>query len=541
MAAERTLDPAADSRPTDWNSSDAARAWPWLLTASRFVDLVDARAAATPEAPMLFEADGTTVTCAEFAERSRRVAAALAAEGLGRGTRVAWQLPTRISTLLVMAALRRLGAVQAPIIPQYREREVTAALAGSAAEVFLVPGVWRGTDFVALAAQVAAAGGPAPRTLVIGAEAPEADPVGSPAEAVDDLDEVAWIYFTSGSTGAPKGAQHTDTTLLSTGLGFAGNGELGRTAGEVAAIGFPVAHVGGVEYLIAMLAGGYPALVLEAFVPAEAVQLFRRYGVTTTGGAPPFYSALVAMGRAQPGEPVLPGLRTLKGGGAPCPPALFDEVRDVLDAVLAHDYGMTEVPMIAVGRPSDPADVLAATDGTVLPSNRVRLVDADGVPVPAGEIGEVQVTGAGVCHGYTDPAETAAAFTADGWFRTGDLGRFHPAGPIEVVGRVKDLIIRNAENIAPQEIEQVLAGHPAVAEVAVIGLPDPVCGERVCAVVAPVAGHPAPDLPTLNAWLLDAGLMKQKLPEQLETVDALPRTGLAKVAKAELRRRFTMA
>jgi len=536
MAAEPTVVPT-DSRSGGWTASDAARAWPWLLTASTFTGLVDARAAATPDAPLLFEADGTTVSCAEFADRSRRVAAALAAEGIGPGTRVAWQLPTRISTFLVMVALRRLGAVQAPIIPLYREREVAAALAGSAADVFLVPGVWRSTDYAALAGQVAAAGGPAPRTLVIGADAPESDP--ADREQPADPDDVAWIYFTSGSTGAPKGAQHTDTTLLSTGLGFAGHGELGRTPGDVAGMGFPIAHVGGVEYLIALLAGGFPALLLEAFVPAEAVPLFRRFGVTTTGGAPPFYSALVAMGRAQPGEPVLPALRTLKGGGAPCPPALFGDVRDVLGAVLAHDYGMTEVPMIAVGRPSDPADVLAATDGTVLPSNRVRLVDADGTPVPAGEVGEVQVSGAGVCRGYTDPAETAAAFTADGWFRTGDLGRFHPAGPIEVVGRVKDLIIRNAENIAPQEIEQVLAGHPAVAEVAVIGLPDAVRGERVCAVVAPVAGQPAPDLPTLNAWLLAAGLMKQKLPEQLEIVDALPRTGLAKVAKSELRRRLS--
>ncbi|SHN18856.1 class I adenylate-forming enzyme family protein [Cryptosporangium aurantiacum] len=510
---------------------------PWLLTASTFADLIDARADATPDAPLLIEADGTTVTCAQFADRSRRVAAALSAEGIGPGTRVAWQLPTRTSTLLVMAALRRLGAVQAPIIPLYREREVSAALAGSGAEVFLVPGIWRGTDYVELAARVAAAGGPSPRTVVIDASAPEAAPVGLAAQPADP-DQVAWIYFTSGSTGAPKGAQHTDATLLSTGLGFAGHGELGRTDGEVAAIGFPVAHVGGVEYLIAMLAGGFPALLLEAFVPAEAVPLFRRYGVTTTGGAPPFYSALVAVARANPGEPVLPTLRTLKGGGAPCSPALFGEVRDVLDAVLAHDYGMTEVPMIAVARPSDPPDVLAATDGRVLPGNTVRLVDADGTPVAPGQIGEVQVSGAGVCRGYTDPAETAAAFTDDGWFRTGDLGRFHPDGPIEVVGRVKDLIIRNAENIAPQEIEQLLASHPAVAEVAVIGVPDAVRGERVCAVVAPPAGHPDPDLATLNAWLLDAGLMKQKLPEQLEVVDALPRTGLAKVAKSELRRRY---
>jgi non-ribosomal peptide synthetase component E (peptide arylation enzyme) len=143
-----------------------------------------------------------------------------------------------------------------------------------------------------------------------------------------------------------------------------------------------------------------------------------------------------------------------------------------------------------------------------------------------------------VCRGYTDPAETAKAFTGDGWFRTGDLGRLRPSGHIEVVGRLKDLIIRKGENIAPQEIEELLARHPAVAEVAVLGLPDADRGERVCAVVVPAPGRDAPTLAELTAWLTGAGLMPQKLPEQLEFLDALPRTGLAKVAKNELRSRF---
>jgi cyclohexanecarboxylate-CoA ligase len=303
-----------------------------------------------------------------------------------------------------------------------------------------------------------------------------------------------------------------------------------------------VAHVGGIQYLISALAGGYPLLLLEAFVPDQAVDLFRRHGVTTTGGAPPFYSALVAMARAAAGEdPLLPALRTLKGGGAPCPPALYREVRAVLGVQLAHDYGMTEVPMIAVADPLDPDDVLAETDGRVLPFNQVRIIGADGAPLPDGDTGEVQVAGAGVCKGYTDRDETARAFTEDGWFRTGDLGRLRPTGHIEVVGRLKDLIIRKGENIAPQEIEELLAQHPAVAEVAVLGLPDADRGERVCAVVVPSPGRPEPELSELTDWLRTAGLMPQKLPEQLELVDALPRTGLAKVAKNELRTRFATA
>jgi cyclohexanecarboxylate-CoA ligase len=516
----------------------AAQRWPWLLTAATVDELVVARARVTPDALLLVEADGTGVTCADFDRRVGRVAAALAARGVAAGTRVAWQLPTRISTVLVLAALRRLGAVQSPVIPLYRERETGAALATTDAEIFLVPGVWRGFDFSAMAASLAAGGGPAPQVLEISHDAPEAEPAGRPALPVPVPDEVSWVYFTSGSTGVPKGARHTDGSLLASGFAFAGLGELGRIPGEFGAMGFPVAHVGGIQYLIAALAAGFPILLLETFIPDQAARLFRDYGVTTTGGAPPFYTALLALAGARPGERLIPTLRTLKGGGAPCPPHLVKAVAETLGAVLAHDYGMTEVPMVAVASPSDPPDVRARTDGRPVPANRVRLVDAGGAACPPDGVGEVQVSGAGVCRGYTDPAETEAAFTADGWFRTGDLGRLHPTGHLEVVGRVKDLIIRNGENVAPQEIETLLAQHPDVAEVAVIGLPDPARGERVCAIIVPRPGREAPSLAMLSGWLLAGGLMRQKLPEQVEVVDALPRTGLAKVAKVELRRRF---
>ncbi|MDT7707049.1 MAG: hypothetical protein QOG20_2656 [Pseudonocardiales bacterium] len=508
-----------------------------LLVTSTLTELLERRAELTPDAPLLMDEHGAALSCREVRDRVRRVAAALAAEGIGAGTHVAWQLPTRISTVLVMLALRRLGAVQAPIIPLYREREVAAAVATSEAEVLLVPGTWRDVDYVAMAESLELGDRTAPRAVVIGPEAPER--AGDVPPVLVDAGEHLWTYFTSGSSGVPKGARHTDRSLLTTGLGFAGQGRLGEVPGEVGAMAFPIAHIGGVQYLIAALAGGYPLLLLEAFVPDQAVELFREHRVTTTGGAPPFYTALVAMARAAPGDGrLLPDLRTLKGGGAPCPPELQRAVRDELGAVLAHDYGMTEVPMVAVADPSDPDDVLADTDGRVLPSHRLRIVDADGEPVAPGEPGGVQVAGPGVCLGYTDPAETAAAFTDDGWFRTGDVARLLPSGHIEVVGRTKDMIIRKGENIAPQEIELLLARHPAVADAAVVGLPDAERGELVCAVVVPVPGAGPLAIPELTAWLLGAGLMRQKLPERLETVDALPRTGLAKVAKAELRRRF---
>jgi acyl-CoA synthetase (AMP-forming)/AMP-acid ligase II len=435
-----------------------------------------------------------------------------------------------------MAALRRLDAVQAPIIALYRGREVVAALEEAEADFLLTPGTWRDFDYTAMATTLPGTT-EIKQIIEIGYEAPELASVERLPASSRGPDDVSWIYFTSGSSGRPKGAAHTDSTLLSTAMGFAGHGRQGREPGEVAAAAFPFAHIGGIEYLISAMSAGFPLLLLEQFVPSTAVELFRRYGVTTTGGAPPFYRALVEVARRSP-QPLLPALRTLKGGGAPCPPELYLEVQELLGATLAHDYGMTEVPMIAVSRPDDPLSLLAHSDGRLLACNLVRIVAADGRECPEGAVGEVQVRGAGVCRGYTDPVETALAFTPDGWFRTGDLGCLRDGNVLEVVGRLKDTIIRKGENIAPQEIEELLAAHPLIAEVAVLGLPDEERGEQVCAVVVPVSGQPAPSLFQLSEWLTNAGLMIQKLPERLEVVEALPRTGLAKVAKAELRRQF---
>ena len=228
----------------------------------------------------------------------------------------------------------------------------------------------------------------------------------------------------------------------------------------------------------------------------------------------------------------------LKGGGAPCPPAVYWAVRDEMGVTVAHDYGMTEVPMICVASPLDTDEQLANSDGKPIPGNEVRIVD-DSAVLPAGAEGEIQVRGAAVCHGYTDPSLDADAFTADGWFRTGDRGHLRPDGHVEVTGRTKDLIIRKGEKIAPLELETLLIEHPAVAEVAVLGLPDDERGERVCAVLVTRSDASAPSLDEVSSFLRAKGLMPQKLPEQVEIVSELPRTGLGKVAKLALRDKFS--
>jgi len=206
---------------------------------------------------------------------------------------------------------------------------------------------------------------------------------------------------------------------------------------------------------------------------------------------------------------------------------------------LTHGYGMTEVPMITMGAPDDTAENLATTEGRPPEGMEIRITDAKGSPLPVGTDGEVRLRGEAVCQGYLDPAQSAAVFDADGFLITGDLGHLTPSGHLVLTGRVKDVIIRKGENISAKEIEDLLHQHPAVGDVAVIGLPDEERGERVCAVVEQPAGAEKLTLETVTAHLRAEGLSVHKLPEQLELVDALPRNEtLRKVLKYKLRERF---
>ena len=200
---------------------------------------------------------------------------------------------------------------------------------------------------------------------------------------------------------------------------------------------------------------------------------------------------------------------------------------------------MTEVPMIANGSPTDTDEQLANTDGKPVEGADVRIVTLDGRLAGAGEEGEVRVKGPMVFHGYTDPTLTAEAFDADGYFRTGDLGQLRADGHLTLTGRLKDVIVRKGENISAVEIENLLYTHPDIVEVAVIGLPDPTRGERVCAVVQLTDGVDSLALEQVVEFCRQAGLMTQKIPEQLEIRTEWPRAGTGKIVKKSLRDEYS--
>ncbi|MER6114321.1 AMP-binding protein [Streptomyces sp. NPDC001743] len=505
-----------------------------LGASGTFWELIERRAALTPDRAFLIQ-DDRTLTFGDLRTRAERVAAGLYAEGVRPGSVVAWQLPTRLETVLLSFALTRLGAVQTPVIPFYRDREVGFALREAGAEHFAVPGTWRGFDHTAMAARLSADLPHPPRVFEAYGTLPDGDPATLPPPPPDGT-TVRWIYWTSGTTSDPKGVLHTDRSLIAGGSCLAH--ALRLSADDVGSVAFPFAHVGGPDYAVMLLLYGFPAVLFEHFAMPDTLADYRRHGVTVAGGSTAFYSMFLTEQRKAPATPLIPTLRLLAGGGAPKPPEIYHAVVREMGVQLTHGYGMTEVPMITMGSPDDTVEQLAETEGRPPEGMEIRITDEDGAPLPHGTDGEVRLRGEAVCQGYLG---AAPPFDEDGFLITGDLGHVRPSGHLVLTGRLKDVIIRKGENISAKEIEDLLARHPRVGDAAVIGLPDEWRGERVCAVVEQPPGAAALTLPELTAYLRDEGLSVHKLPEQLELVDALPRNeALRKVLKYELRARFSV-
>jgi cyclohexanecarboxylate-CoA ligase len=512
-----------------------------VLDAPNIWELIARRAEATPEREMAVDETGYRLTFGAYRDRCERVAAGLAAEGVGDGAVVSWILPTWIDAMVLFGALRRLGAVQNPILPIYREREVGFIVRQAEPTLLIVPGTWRGFDYAAMASPLTER----TTTRVLSVERgslPEGDPAALPAPPPDDMGAedvpVRYLYYTSGTTADPKGARHGDRSLRAASLGMSERLHLAED--DRFAMVFPITHVAGGVYVYAAMAYGLAFVLDESFDPKTTIDLLRRERITQAAAGTFFHQAYLAAQRALPeGELLFPGVRTFPGGGAPKPVALHHEVKQAFGgAGVVSGYGLTEAPILTMNDAAAPDDVLAETEGPPVTGAAVRLVTLDGKEAGTGEEGEVRAKGPQVTLGYLDPALDAEAFDEDGWFRTGDLGTLDEAGNLTITGRLKDVIIRKGENISAKELEDLLFTHPKVAEVAVVGLPDAERGERACAIVVPAPGQGDITFDEMTQHLLDAGLITRKLPEQLEIVDALPRNPSGKIVKYALRDRF---
>lgn len=495
-------------------------------------------------------AGGRSHRISDLVEQARRLAAGLSARGLRAGDVVSFQLPNWTEAVAVDLACAMLGLVVNPIVPIHRDAEVAFSLADCRARAIFVPETFRGFDHLAMMRRLAPRLPELRLIASVRAAAPDGDSfealVGSDTKPAAlprvDPDAVKMIMYTSGTTGRPKGVLHSHNTLpraIEASVRHWGLGD-----GTTFLMASPVTHVTGYSCGLEMpFLCGTRSVLMDRWDAAEAVGLIDREGVNATVGATPFLAELVAeAGRQRSG---LPSLRVFACGGAAVPPELIRQANTVLERCRAFRvYGSSEAPFVTLGFLKPEQTTLAAeTDGEII-DFEVRIVDDDGSEVAPGAEGEICARGPALFLGYADAAQTAESFDADGWFRTGDMGRVTPERAVVVTGRKKDLINRGGEKVSAKEIEDLLHAHPAVREAAVVAMPHARLGETVCAYVIPADGATV-SLADLTKIIESAGVAKQKLPERLVTVDDFPRTPSGKIRKdllrADIRERLARA
>ena len=500
---------------------------------------LSATAAESPDATMIVEGEHR-LTFAEVLARAERLSGSLHALGVGRGDPVAFQLPNWWETITLYVALARLGAVANPILPIAGERELRFILRDGGARVLFVPGTIRNTDHPEVARRVRRDVDTLAYVITVRTDATDdmlawdALPHAPAPPPATDAEAIALLMYTSGTTATPKGVLHSHATLLAEArsLGPAH----GLTAADRTLMPSPLTHVSGLVHAVLVpVALGTSVVLMPRWDPDDAHALIAHERVTYMVGAPTFLHDLAE--RVGDGTS---SLRLFSCGGADVDPALVRRAAARLGCVAKRVYGSTEFPTVSTTLPEEPLARGVDSEGRPIGPVEILLVDEQDHPVATGSEGEILARGPECFLGYHDATLNAEAFTSDGWFRTGDLGTLDADGWLRITGRRKDVIIRKGENISAREVEELVATHPAVAEVAVIGLPDPAAGEIACAVLRVRAGSDVPTVESLGEHLLAAGLSKRRLPERVEVVETLPRTDSGKVLKRALRDRFAL-
>ena len=498
-------------------------------------DMAEALAAEDPDFVAFVEGEAT-MTRAELLAAARGLAAALHARGLRPGDVVAFQVPNWREAAVINLAAAMAGLVVNPIVPIYRDHEVSQMLADCGARALFVAATFRNFDYAAMAARLRPALPALDHVFTVRGDGPD-DYAGLVAEgaglafvrpAVDPLG-VKLVLYTSGTTGRPKGVLHSHVTLAR--ILRTSGGHWGMKPGEATLMPSPVTHVSGyANGLEAPLVLGTRTVLMESWNAAEAVALIERHDLIGTVAATPFLVELAQAARDSGKR--LPVFRFFACGGAAVPGELIPAANAAFANCRAFRvFGASEVPLVTFGWPRDER-LAATTDGEIV-DYTVRVVDADDRDVPDGEEGEILARGPGMMMGYADEVQTREAITPDGFFRTGDLGVRTPEGAITITGRKKALIIRGGENISAKEIEDVLHTHPGVREAAVVAMPHARLGEGVCAYI--IGRGDAPDADELMAHVAASGLARQKIPERFELVEDFPRTASGKVRKDQLR------
>jgi len=487
-------------------------------------------------------AEGRRFTYAQLGDLISRAAASLRRLGVGAGDVISVQLPNWWEFAVVALAAFRVGAVVNPLMPIFRERELSYMLDFAEAKALVVPKLFRGFDHEAMAVtlkpslpkleHIVVVDGEGPNafdaTLLSGEERLGPPPVGEIGALPGDA--MAVLMFTSGTTGSPKGVMHCLNTLMACNVALAGRFGLDET--DTMLVCSPLGHMTG--FAAGMLLGlkiGASVIFQDVWEPKRGVTIMAEEGVTYSAGAATFLSDMceaVAAGAPKPAR-----LRKFLCAGAPIPPALIERVYRELDLKVCSLWGMTESLSSTLTEPERALEKSSKTDGRPLEGVAVKVMRVDGAPAPIGETGALKVRGAQMCLGYYKRPDMEP-FDAGGWFDTGDLAYADEEGYIRINGRLKDIIIRGGENVPIVEIENLLYKHPAVLHAALVGYPDARLGERACAFLVLREGQRL-DLSIIQAYMAENKVAKQYWPERIEVVADLPKTPAGKVQKFALR------
>lgn len=455
----------------------------------------------------------------------------LSQHGVGRGDIVSVQLPNWREAAIVMLAIWRLGAIVNPITPIYRTGELQTIFRMAQPTHVVCPVMYGEVDYVAMTNQALTEAG-LESTIITVSQDPQLNSCLSPGSgATRELppleslraEDLCLLMFTSGTTGKPKGVLHSHQTLLYETWSIIEHFQLSQPRVFMPS---PMTHITGLLYgiLLPILSRG-SSVLQDRWNATEAVQLIEDERCNFSIGATPFLSGLV---KEYESIRQTSNLTNFVCGGADVPPALISRAQDAMGTTAVRAYGLTELPTLTCGQPTDSLKLRCADDGRLIGHSQARLSDSHG------NVGDLEVRGPEMFLGYLDPSDNDESFTKDGWFRTGDIARLE-GDRVEILGRRKDIIVRGGENFSPMEIENLLLGLSSVADIAIVGVPDDQLGERACAMIVP-SGDP-PTLHDLRTFLDTKNVARQKAPEHLLLCNELDRTASGKIQKFRLKQK----
>ena len=486
------------------------------------------------------------LTYGQVDQQAAALAAALHELGIEAGDRIALTLPNWPEFIVSAFAAAKLGAVIVPLNPRFTSPELQYALRHSESVAVVTAENWGGIDYLARFEQFLGVLPDLQYVLSVGKEdlwyddrihqfedlvsSGEGRPFPRWEGAADALFA---IVYTSGTMGKPKGVALTHENLMSNAATTAE--AIGLTADDVVFGVNTLFNVFGIGTgVLGTMAAGASLVLDEGLSPAEALEVVEREGVTVIHGVPTNF--ILALNEPSRASRNLSSLRTGIVAGAPVTEELAQRIMRDLVPGIRVGYGMTETGnTVSVNTPDDPRGKQVATVGRPLAETEVRVIDADGSVLPVESVGEVAIRGPGVMQGYyRQPGETAQVFTPDGFFLTGDLGMVDEEGYVHLIGRRKEMIIRGGFNVYPREVEDRLHAHPAVLDVAVVGLPDEILGEKACACIVPVEGAIVTG-EEIRDFCREV-LADYKVPDLVRFLDGFPLTGSGKVRRVELAR-----